>query len=103
MHSSDNKAHLQATIDPLLKSRLQERVGESGDDALDLAMRVFACDSLGIECEEDRHTLLGLQCQDGGWEPGWMYRYGSTGVKIGNRGITTALAVKAIASSTSTP
>jgi len=39
------------------------------------------------------------QCQDGSWEPGWMYRYGSTGVKIGNRGLTTALAVKAISSS----
>lgn len=32
-----------------------------------------------------------------------MYRYGSTGVKIGNRGVTTALAVKAIASSASVP
>ena len=100
LQSSNDKAHLQATIGPLLKSRLQERVGESGS-ALDLAMRVLACDSLGIECSVDRDTLLCLQCQDGGWESGWMYRYGSTGVKIGNRGVTTALAVKAIASSAS--
>lgn len=28
-----------------------------------------------------------------------IYKYGSTGVKIGNRGVTTALAVKAIAAS----
>lgn len=28
-----------------------------------------------------------------------MYRYGSTGVKLGNHGVTTALAVKALASS----
>lgn len=102
LQSSINNAHLQATTGPLLKSRLQERVGESGS-SLDLAMRVLTCDSLGIECSVDRHTLLCLQCQDGGWESGWMYRYGSTGVKIGNRGVTTALAVKAIASSASVP
>ena len=100
LHSTDDDAHLQATIGPLLKSRLQERVGQSGS-ALDLAMRILACDSLGVECEEDRRTLLCLQCHDGGWESGWMYRYGSTGVKIGNRGVTTVLAMKAIASSVS--
>ena len=82
--------------------RLQERVGENGD-ALDLAMRVLACDSLGIECKADRDALFHLQCQDGGWELGWLCRYGSTGVKIGNRGVTTALAMKAIAFSPSTP
>jgi len=27
-----------------------------------------------------------------------MYRYGSTGVRIGNRGVTTAMALKAVAS-----
>ena len=100
LRSSTDEAHLQLTIGPLLKSRVQERVGESGN-TLDLAMRVLACDSLGVECSVDRHTLLRLQGQDGGWESGWMYRYGSTGVKIGNRGVTTALAVKAIASSVS--
>ena len=96
--ASDN-AHLQGTIGPLLKSRLQERVGEGGS-ALELAVRALACDSLVIECSVDRHTLLRLQCQDGGWHSGWMYRYGSTGAKTGNRGVTIALAVKAIASST---
>lgn len=63
-------------------------------------MRILACNSLGIECSVDRHALLRLQCGDGGWESGWMYRYGSTGIKIGNRGVTTALAVRALASST---
>ena len=97
---ASNNAHLQATIGPLLKSRSQERVGEGGS-ALDLAIRVLTYDSLVIECSVDRHTLLRLQRQDGGWQSGWMYRYGSTGVKTGNCGVTTALAVKAIASSTS--
>jgi len=27
-----------------------------------------------------------------------MYRYGSTGVKVGNRGVTTAMAVAALSS-----
>ena len=98
----DNAHHNQATIGPLLKSRLQERVGQSGS-ALDLAMRVLACDALGIECSVDRNTLVSTQCQDGGWEIGWMYKYGSTRVEIGNRGVTTALAVKAINSSGSVP
>ena len=62
-------------------------------------MRILACNSVAVECGVDRHTLLHQQSQDGGWVAGWMYRYGSTGVKIGNRGVTTALAVKTIASS----
>ena len=81
---------------------MQERIGETGS-ALDLAMRVLACSSLGINCSVDFHTLLGLQCQDGSWEIGWLYRYGSTGIRIGNRGVTTALALKAISSSAKVP
>ena len=98
--SAADNTHLQPTIGPLLQSRLQERVGEGGN-ALDLAMRVLACDSLGVECSVDRHALLRLQERDGGWESGWLCAYGSSGVKVGNRGVTTALAVKAIASSVS--
>lgn len=100
--SSPHDDHLQKTLGPLLKSRVQERIGASGS-ALDLAMRVLACTSLGIDCSLDRHALLTCQCQDGSWENGWIYRYGSTGVKIRNRGVTTALAVKAIASSVNVP
>ena len=97
LHSSRHDAQLQETLGPLLKSRVKERVGKSGS-ALDLSMRVLACSSLAIDCNVDCDTLLRLQCQDGSWEIGWLYRYGSTGVRIGNRGVTTALAVKAISS-----
>lgn len=90
--------YVRSTLGPLLRSRLEERAGEKGS-ALDLAMRIIACDSMGIECSVDRETLLRLQCEDGSWEPGWMYKYGSSGVQIGNRGATTAIALKAIASS----
>jgi hypothetical protein len=91
-------ALLQSTLGPLLRSRLEERVGEKGS-ALDLAMRILACDILGVECNIDRKVLLRLQCEDGSWEPGWMYQYGTTKIKLGNRCVTTALAIAAITSS----
>ncbi|KAI1108083.1 HAD-like protein [Nemania sp. NC0429] len=92
---SSRNAHLQTSLAPLLASRLRERLGMSGD-ALDLAMRVKSCTHMGIACEDDRSRLLDMQCEDGGWEGGWIYRYGSTGVKVGNRGVTTAVAVAAL-------
>lgn len=94
---SSSDAHLQTTLGALLKSRVRERLGLDGS-ALDLAMRIITCARVGVECEEDRHTLLGMQCEDGSWEAGWMYQYGTTGVKVGNRGVTTAMAVAALSS-----
>jgi hypothetical protein len=80
---------------PIFRQRVQERLGSEGD-ALALAMRVVACASVGIRDEMDLRTLLALQLEDGGWEACWMYRYGSSGIKVGNRGLTTALAINAI-------
>jgi hypothetical protein len=91
--SSDT--HLHLTLRPLLESRLRERVGLEGS-ALDLAMRISACAQMGVACREDRVTLLKMQCKDGSWEQGWMYRFGSTGVRVGNRAVTTAMAVAAL-------
>ena len=85
------------TLGPLLKSRVRERLGLGGS-ALDLAMRILAGAAVGLTCEDDRQTLLELQCEDGSWEAGWMYHYGSTGVRIGNRAVTTAMAVAALSS-----
>jgi len=92
---SSNDAELHYLLEPLLKERVQERIGAEGD-ALALAMRILACASVGVRDEVDLRTLLPLQCEDGGWEIGWVYKYGSSGIKIGNRGLTTALAVNAI-------
>ena len=61
-------------------------------------MRIITCAQMGIACAEDRRALLDSQCEDGSWEPGWMYQYGSTRVKIGNRAVTTAMAVAALSS-----
>ena len=90
--SEDSKLH--EMLDPLLEARVRERIGTEGD-ALALAMRVLACDYVGIRNDVDLRKLLSLQCIDGGWEIGWVYHYGS-GISVGNRGLTTALAIKAI-------
>ena len=39
---------------------------------------------------------MNLQYKDSGWEAGSLYTYGSTGLSVGNKGVTTALAIKAI-------
>ena len=93
-HSS-NDVHLKTTLGSLLKERTQERVGQPGS-ALHLAMRIITCNLFNLDCGIDRRTLLDLQCDDGGWEAGSLYTYGSTGLAIRNRGVTTALAIKAI-------
>ena len=87
--------HLQTMLGPVLKERIQERVGQSGS-ALDLAMRILVCKWLDLSCGDDCHTLLSMQCEDGGWDGGWIYKYGSTGIQIGNRGVTTAMAIRAL-------
>lgn len=90
-----NDAYLAAYLKPLLIERVQERIGAEGD-ALTLSMRLCLCVYLGLRNDVDLRTLLPLQCEDGGWEIGWIYRLGSSGIRIGNRGLTTSMAVKAI-------
>ncbi|CZR66321.1 uncharacterized protein PAC_16222 [Phialocephala subalpina] len=99
------QAHsLRARVLPLLQDRIRERAGLPGD-ALQLGMRILAgmsaevgWENLGSESfwKKDVLNLRALQSADGGWEIGWLCRYGKTGVMIGNRGLTTALAVKAL-------
>jgi hypothetical protein len=87
---------LQTRLAPLLRERVLERAGCPGD-ALALAMRVLAGAAVGLRMERDLAALLPLQREDGGWEPSWVYKYGSSGLKLGNRGLTTAFALNAIA------
>ncbi|EGO25300.1 hypothetical protein SERLADRAFT_448283 [Serpula lacrymans var. lacrymans S7.9] len=79
-----NNSTLSEYLKPLLRERIQERIGAEGD-ALALAMRLLTCAYLNIRNEVDLRTLLPLQCEDGGWENGWIYKYGSSGITIGNR------------------
>lgn len=79
----------------LLRERLKERIGASGD-ALELAMRIIACHDMGVPNIIDSRRLQTCQMEDGGWQIGWLCNTGKTGLKIGNRGLTTALSIKAI-------
>ena len=91
---STQDSELHSLLGPLLKARIQERIGRSGN-ALNLAMRILTCNVFGIKDQVDLEVLLSLQCEDGGWGLDWMYRYGS-GIKLANRGVTTAMAIRAI-------
>ncbi|EJF57659.1 HAD-like protein [Dichomitus squalens LYAD-421 SS1] len=86
---------VQARLRPLFVERVNERVGAAGD-SMDLAFRILAAASVGVQCPRDLERLTAGQCDDGGWDLCWFYVFGSTGVKAGNRGLTTALAVTAI-------
>ena len=79
----------------MLKERIKERIGAEGNSSA-LSMRIITCDSVGIRDEVDLRKLLTLQCEDGGWEIGWIYRLGVSRICIGNRGLSTALAIKAV-------
>ncbi|KAF5348293.1 hypothetical protein D9756_010514 [Leucocoprinus leucothites] len=83
---------------PLFQERCKERIGAPGD-ALAIAVRLIACHCAGIPVSEVRRdlcTLKTLQCQDGGWPFCGMYRIPSAKTVMGNRGVSTAVAVKAI-------
>ena len=80
---------------PLFVERVQERFGSPGDP-LALAMRIFAAASVGMRNVQDYQRLLSLQEDDGSWPVGWMYIYGLSGIKIGNKGLTTAMAFAAM-------
>lgn len=76
--------------------------GEGGgnSDALNIACRIVTCARLAIppcEYEHERRALLAMQDHvSGSWETGWIYQYGSTGIRIRNPGVTTAIAVRAL-------
>lgn len=79
-----------------IKTQLQERLNVPVNP-LALALRLFACQSVAMDPElyrKDLQTLLSLQDEDGGWPAGHFCCMGRTGARIGNRGLTTALAVR---------
>jgi HAD superfamily hydrolase (TIGR01509 family) len=79
----------------LLKRRLQEGIGRD-TDVMACALRCMACRALGMDNERDLATLVSTQEVDGGWPMGWLNRYGSSGIKVGSRGVVTAMAVRCI-------
>lgn len=92
---TSNDVHLHETLEELARECLREQIGAPGD-ALMLSFRIVACASLGIKDEVDMRSLLPLQQEDGGWQVGWLTKYGISGMKVGCRGYTTAMAIKAV-------
>lgn len=86
---------LQKMLMPVFKERVQERIGAEGD-ALALGMRILACAAAGVRNTVDRGALLSMQCVDGGWETGWVYKLVVAKVRIGSRGLATAIALAAL-------
>lgn len=84
----------------LLTARLRERMGCAGwSDALSAAMRVVAARNLGLDEEigKDWEIVVAKQLGDGSWgRDAWVYRYGSSKVLFGNRGVVTAMALRAL-------
>ncbi|KAH7409847.1 Haloacid dehalogenase-like hydrolase-domain-containing protein [Phaeosphaeria sp. MPI-PUGE-AT-0046c] len=85
---------LGALVEPL-RDALRDRVGRR-DDAFAVAARVRACQVMGVWCGSDVAYLKEMQEVDGGWEMGWVCRFGRTGKRIGSRGVVSAFAVKAL-------
>lgn len=93
--NSTTDGYLHFRFTGLLKQCVEERVGVEGD-ALALAMRIVVCNFVGLRNARDLQTLLSLQLEDGGWPLSWVYRVPSKKVKVGNRGLATAVAINAI-------
>lgn len=79
----------------VFKKRVKERFGIE-TDSLAIASRILAGTAVGLVHDRDVQTLLSQQREDGSWRNSWLCRYGTTGIKIGNDGATTALALRAI-------
>lgn len=82
-------------IGQLFARRVAEYFGAEGD-ALALAMRIHAAAVVDLCDSRDYERLRRMQEADGSWPMGWIYKYGASKVLIGNKGLTTALAVSSI-------
>ncbi|KJA23898.1 hypothetical protein HYPSUDRAFT_201024 [Hypholoma sublateritium FD-334 SS-4] len=91
----ERSPELAKRMGALFKQRCQERIGSPGD-ALALAMRLHLCNRVDLNNKIDFQRLSNIQQLDGGWEPGAFYRYGSIDLQFGNRGLSTAIAQRAI-------
>jgi hypothetical protein len=95
-----NVPEVQSLREPVAAA-LRERVGLRSD-SFGVASRVLACQAMGVWADSDITYLKDLQQCDGGWEIGWVCRYGRTKKRIGSRGVATAFAMKALEHEAST-
>ncbi|RGP73131.1 hypothetical protein FLONG3_6447 [Fusarium longipes] len=74
---------------------VRERMG-CNNDVLGAAMRALSSQCLGFQSKRDLEILLEGQQLDGGWELAWLWGYGVESLRIGSRGVVTAMAMNAI-------
>jgi len=90
-----NSAVARKTLQPIFQRRLSERLGSHGD-SLALGMRVIAAASVGLIDEVNCERLLSMQREDGSWTNARYFRDPKSSVTIGNDGLATAMAIRAI-------
>lgn len=80
----------------LLKNEIRDRSG-CDSDVLGAALRTLSAQAMGVPyAKRDVRVLLESQQLDGGWNRVWIFKYGKEDIKVGSRGVITAMAVKAI-------
>jgi hypothetical protein len=79
----------------MLRERIKERIGLEAD-APGLAMRLLVCEQANVRDVRGLKNLMAMQETDGGWEAGELFAYASKNLRIGNRGVSSALAANAI-------
>ena len=94
IEANPHAAEIQAMREPTAAA-LRECVNSRGDSFC-VAARVLACQKIGVHPQSDVRYLKGLQDCDGGWEGGWVCRFGKSKKRIGSRVISTAWAIKAL-------
>ncbi|KAF2847659.1 HAD-like protein [Plenodomus tracheiphilus IPT5] len=94
VEANPSAREIQTLRRPLVAA-LRERVGRR-EDSFATAARVLACQTVGVWAASDVAYLKELQNVDGGWEVGWVCRYGRSKKRIGNRGVVTAFAIQAL-------
>ncbi|KAK3401455.1 Haloacid dehalogenase-like hydrolase-domain-containing protein [Sordaria brevicollis] len=88
--------NLRQTLKVHINRSLIQLLGKPAD-SLELAMRLRACQVFGIEKDFYKwqmDELLVLQEHDGGWPAGHYCKVSRSGIHIGSRGLTTALAFR---------
>ncbi|KAF2490607.1 hypothetical protein BU16DRAFT_494760, partial [Lophium mytilinum] len=91
---SPDKYELYRLI-PNMEKRLQEFIGWP-KDALGLALKALSLEMLKIDSRIYTAAIKKKQCEDGGWDADIFCTYGTDRVRLGNRGVATAFAVKAL-------
>ncbi|KAI0328205.1 hypothetical protein GY45DRAFT_1347305 [Cubamyces sp. BRFM 1775] len=84
---------LREDLTDLFRERVRQQFGAPGE-TLALSMRILAAVSVGLCDSGDYERLLTMQEEDGSWPTGWVYKYGASGVLVGNKGLTAAMAVE---------